>query len=52
MSNGWPLALMSGHGLLGFVLSWVAVAVVAVGLVWVVVCVIAYIVDVLKGERL
>jgi len=37
---------------LGFVLSWFAVAVVAIGLVWIVVCVLAYIVDVLRGERL
>jgi len=52
MSNGWPMELMSGHGFFGFVLSWFAVAVVAVGLVWIVVCVIAYIVDVLRGDRL
>ncbi len=52
MSNGWPMELMSGHGLLGFVLSWFALAVVAVGLVWIVVCVLAYIVNVLRGDRL
>ena len=52
MSDVWPLALMSGHGLFAFVMSWFAVAVVAIGLVWIVVCVIAYIVDVLRGERL
>ena len=45
------MELMSGHGLLGFVMSWVALAVVAIGLVWIVVCVIAYIVDVLRGDR-
>jgi len=52
MSEVWPLALMSGHGLFGFVMAWFAVAVVAIGLVWIVVCVIAYIVDVLRGNRL
>jgi hypothetical protein len=51
ISEVWPLELM-GTGLGGFVLSWVAVAVVAVGLVWVGVCVIAYIVNVLRGDRL
>jgi len=50
MSNGWPMELM-GTSLFGFVMSWFAVAVVAIGLVWIVVCVIAYIVDVLRGER-
>jgi len=34
------------------VMSWFAVAVAAIGLVWIVVCVIAYIVDVLRGDRL
>ena len=51
MSDVLPMELM-GTGLFGFVLSWFAVAVVAIGLVWVGVCVIAYIVDVLRGERL
>ena len=43
---------VNGYGFFGFVMSWFAVAVAAIGLVWIVVCVIAYIVDVLRGDRL
>ena len=38
--------------LVGVCVSWFAVAVAAIGLVWIVVCVLAYIVDVLRGDRL
>ncbi len=52
MSNGWPMELMSGHGLLGFVLSWVAVAVAAIGLVWIVVCRVGVHCGCVERERL
>jgi hypothetical protein len=50
MSNGWPLEVMS-TGVVGFVAGWFALVVAVTCLVWVVVCVVAYIVDVLKGEN-
>jgi hypothetical protein len=47
--DGWPLEVMS-TGVVGFVAGWFALVVAVVGVLWVVVCVVAYIVDVLKGD--
>jgi hypothetical protein len=49
MTNGWPLEVMF-TGVVGFVAGWFALVVAVACLVWVVVCVVAYIVDVLKGD--
>jgi hypothetical protein len=47
--DGWPLEVMA-TGVIGFVAGWFALVVAVTCLLWVVVCVVAYIVDVLKGD--